>query len=178
VLWKWQLSDCYSTAIVMASRVTAPLTATFHHISRDPVMRSLPVSPDESRRRVHSLYRKIVRIMPIILRSYEITAPTAEKSALDNIRRMLNANAALSDTAVIDVLRHKAEMEISEALLMHKTKSHLQMLIFKPRPLAEEISANRLDHSYRNRIGDTTVDDTPAPPPRPSPFLVDFLVTS
>jgi len=120
--------------------------------------------------------------MPIVLRSYEITAPTAERSALDNIQRMFSANAALTDTAIIDVLRHKAEMEISEALLMHKTKSHLQMLVFKPRPLAEEISANRLDHSYRNRIsensgGEKAVDGTSAPPPRPSPFLVDFFAT-
>jgi hypothetical protein len=52
-----------------------------------------------------------------------------EREAIRNIRDHFERNRNVSDPGVVAVLRHKCEMEVSESLLLWKTKSHVCNLV-------------------------------------------------
>jgi hypothetical protein len=64
------------------------------------------------------------------LQAYEITGgPMLEREAIRNIRDHFERNRGVTDPGVVAVLRHKCEMEVSESLLLWKTKSHVCNLV-------------------------------------------------
>ena len=73
----------------------------------------------ESRGSVLDLYRKICRLLPQVLKAYELQGEDSYHRALRNIRFHFENHRRLADSNVVEVLRHKAEMEIEEAMLMY-----------------------------------------------------------
>jgi hypothetical protein len=105
---------------------------------RKPLMRPPPVLLDRTENRLAVLkqYRKIVRNMPRVLLAFEITGVSGgpenkviERTALANVRRHFERHAGVTDLGVAAMLRHKAEMEVEETLLLWKTKSHVCNLV-------------------------------------------------
>ena len=84
-------------------------------LSRRP---SAALTPIESKGSVLDLYRKICRLLPQVLKGYELQGEDSYHRALRNLRFYFEHHAALQDPNVVEVLRHKAEMEIEEAMLM------------------------------------------------------------
>ena len=80
------------------------------------------LSQIESRGSVLDLYRKICRLLPQVLKAYELQGEDSYHRALRNIRFYFENHKQLQDSNVIEVLRHKAEMEIEEAMLMSAIK--------------------------------------------------------
>ena len=102
-----------------------------------------PLSVSASRGSVLDLYRKLCRVLPQVLRGYELEGEDSYHRALRNIRFHFEHHRALSDRHVVEVLRHKAEMEIEEALLMYKTKSHIATLVLQEPALASVARASK-----------------------------------
>ena len=75
----------------------------------------------ESKGSVLDLYRKICRLLPQVLKAYELQGEDSYHRALRNLRFYFENHRELRDSNVIEVLRHKAEMEIEEAMLMSAT---------------------------------------------------------
>jgi hypothetical protein len=84
----------------------------------------------ESKRLVLHLYKKILRSLPILLQQFEFLGDGTLRVARHNIRQQFNAYTDLTDLPVIDLLRHKCEIEWEESMLMHKTKSHFGYTVF------------------------------------------------
>ena len=72
----------------------------------------------QSRDSILDLYRKICRLLPQVLKAYELQGEDSYHRALRNLRFYFENHRELRDSNVIEVLRHKAEMEIEEAMLM------------------------------------------------------------
>lgn len=119
---------------------------------------------------VLALYRKICRLMPQVLKGYELEGEDSYHRAIRNIRFFFEHHRQLRDQHVIEVLRHKAEMEIEEAMLLYKTKSHIAALLFEEPQLA---SVAR--HSKEQRLMTTTTTAAGAQHAQHSPFLQEFL---
>lgn len=101
----------------------------------------------ENHYQVLRLYRKIVRSVPRVLMAYEVTGgPLLEREAVKNIREHFERNRSVEDPGVIAVLRHKCEMEVSEALLLWKTKSHICNLVLNSpsTPIAQLMSKQQM----------------------------------
>ena len=129
-----------------------------------------PLTEAESHRSVLDLYRKICRLLPQVLKGYELEGEDSYHRALRNLRFHFEHHRQLQDRHVVEVLRHKAEMEIEEALLMYKTKSHVAALIFQEPQLASVARASR-DTRLRGSGGGEAQQGKATP----SPFLQDFL---
>ena len=128
-----------------------------------------PLTEVESRGSVLDLYRKICRLLPQVLKGYELEGEDSYHRALRNLRFHFEHHRQLQDRHVVEVLRHKAEMEIEEALLMYKTKSHVAALIFQEPQLA---SVARAARQGRQRDSSSAPGSSAT---TPSPFLQDFL---
>ena len=135
-----------------------------------------PLTLDESHRSVLDLYRKICRLLPQVLKGYELEGEDSYHRGIRNVRFHFEHHRALSDRHVVEVLRHKAEMEIEESLLMHKTKSHVAALLFEEPMLSSVARRSREQRSsaHSNRLTDSAASSTPTRQ-EPSPFLQDFL---
>ena len=133
-----------------------------------------PLSESESHRSVLDLYRKLCRLLPQVLRGYELEGEDSYHRAIRNLRFHFEHHRQLTDRHVVEVLRHKAEMEIEEALLMYKTKSHVAALIFQEPQLA---SVARHARQLRQRDAQHGGQQVGAQSggAAPSPFLQDFL---
>ena len=83
----------------------------------------------ESRGSVLDLYRKICRLLPQVLKAYELQGEDSYHRALRNLRFYFENHSQLKDSHVIEVLRHKAEMEIEEAMLMSHQQPHNQLTL-------------------------------------------------
>jgi len=84
----------------------------------------------ESKRLVLHLYKKILRTLPIVLSQFQYIGAGTYDVARHNIRQQFNTHQDLTDLPVIDLLRHKTELEWEESMLMHKTKSHFDYTVF------------------------------------------------
>ena len=118
------------------------------------------------------LYRKICRLTPQVLRGYELEGEDSYHRAIRNVRFHFEHHRALQDRHVVELLRHKAEMEIEEALLLYKTKSHIAALLF-----SEPMLASAARHSRQQRLSQHQQQQHSASgqQQQPSPFLQDFL---
>jgi len=116
-----------------------------------PLVRPNPVllNADENRRQVLKMYRKVVRSVPRVLLAYEISGgPLLEREALANVRSHFDRHVAVTDLGVAAVLRHKAEMEVQESLMMWKTKSHVCTLMLNDSaPLITAITHKQKQHA-------------------------------
>jgi len=132
-----------------------------------PLVRPPPVllNAEENRLAVLKQYRKIVRNIPRILLAYEITGGTAvERSAIANVRTHFSRYAGVSDLGVAAMLRHKAEMEVQETLLLWKTKSHVCNLVLNES--APQIASLMAKQQQEKQL---------TPQAKQSPFLSSFL---
>jgi hypothetical protein len=132
------------------------------------------LSPSESRGSVLDLYRKICRLTPQVLRGYELEGEDSYHRAIRNVRFHFEHHRQLQDRHVVELLRHKAEMEIEEALLMYKTKSHIAALLFMEPQLASVARHSRQQRSSAQPQPATGAGQQQ----QPSPFLQDFLAGS
>jgi hypothetical protein len=97
--------------------------------------------------------------------AYEITGgPSLERDVIATLREYFARHASVTDMGVTAVLRHKAEMEVTESLLMWKTKSHICKLL-----LAEGGNAN-LGKMMQKRQQETQLPEQA----KESPFLSAF----
>ena len=166
----------YSNVSPSSSSASSPST-TAQLLSR---VSYSPLSDIESRRSVLDLYRKVCRLLPQVLKGYELEGEDSYHRGLRNLRFHFEHHRQLRDRHVVEVLRHKAEMEIEEALLMYKTKSHVAALLFEEPQLASVARAAK-----ETRGGATSPRSLPSPQSgargvkgsttSPSPFLQDFL---
>ena len=85
---------------------------------------------EESRMLVLRLYKKILRSVPVLMRQFEVEGEGWLDLARANIRQFFAQHADVVDVPVIDLLRHKGEIEWEESILMHKTKSHFHDKLF------------------------------------------------
>lgn len=83
-----------------------------------------------SKKLVLLLYKKILRSMPILLTQFELDGVGMSQIARSNIRDQFNSHIDITSIPVVDTLRHKAELEWEESMLMHKTKSHFAYSVF------------------------------------------------
>ena len=113
------------------------------------------------------MYRKVVRSVPRVLLAYEISGgPLLEREALANVRSHFDRHLDVTDLGVAAVLRHKAEMEVQEALMMWKTKSHVCTLMLNDSaPVVSKIVQKKL-HEHDSKLPEQ---------PKQSPFLSSFL---
>lgn len=95
---------------------------------------------NHSRQLVLHLYKKILRSMPILLAQYELNGEGLNRVARRNIREQFNTHHDLNDIRIIDILRHKTELEWEESMLMHKTKSHFAYSVFGDPLIAATLS--------------------------------------
>jgi len=115
------------------------------------------------------------RLMPQVLKAYELEGADAYHRGLRNVRLHFEHHSALRDRHLVEVLRHKAEMEIEEALLMYKTKGHVAALLLEEPQLASVARHSRQQRlqlsAQQHHHGQTQAQSHPSP----SPFLQDFL---
>jgi hypothetical protein len=133
-----------------------------------------PLTATQSHRAVLSLYRKIVRILPRAMRAYEIEGEADQTLAAKNIRDMFDKNRSIHDVQVIEVLRHKAELDLEETLLMHKTKSHVHNDLLGEPMLAQSIQS-RAPQILKQKLLNSTHSNNNNSKNDQSQFLDDFL---
>jgi hypothetical protein len=130
---------------------------------------------------VLELYRKICRLLPQVLKSYELEGEDSYHRAIRTLRYHFEHHRELTDRHIIEMLRHKAENEIEEALLMYKTKSHVAVLIFQEPQLAsvaraaKEQRGKNVGEGQGQGQGARQITANQSSQSQPSPFLHDFL---
>jgi hypothetical protein len=82
----------------------------------------------EARKKVINVYRRIARMLPSVLKRYEIYDVPVPK-ARSNLAKHFRKYADVAEPQVIDTLRFKAEMDMYEALAMFKTRSHVYDMV-------------------------------------------------
>lgn len=111
------------------------------------------LNKQETHEAILQLYRKICRLMPHVLKSYELEGEDAYYRAVANVRLQFEHHRKLNNHILIESLRHKAEMEIEETLLLYKTKSHAAAILFVEPQLSSILRANEQQEQNDGRHG-------------------------
>mmetsp|Transcript_28291 Transcript_28291/g.65176 ORF Transcript_28291/g.65176 Transcript_28291/m.65176 type:complete len:105 (-) Transcript_28291:49-363(-) len=87
---------------------------------------------------VRHLYRQILKALPKICTSYAVSTP------IPQIRRVIRAKfdqfAHLKDPKAVELMLFKGRLELEEATMHHKTKTHVMRYTVLPAPPQEKSS--------------------------------------
>ena len=112
----------------------------------------------EARKRVRSLYRKIVRDMPRLLNAFDLDHRYPELY-YEKIKARFYEHKDVKDIRYIDILRQQGEMDYQEAVNMWSTKSHI----------------NAYAKAHPSELIQTKYDSDEPVQKDQSQFLTDFL---